>query len=44
MTVRFTRKGNAGTPTQNGSVPVVEIDGTRYPTRLRDEAIAAKRK
>jgi hypothetical protein len=45
-TVRFTRtigpSGN-GEPAPS-SVPVVEIDGTRYPTRNRDEALAAKRK
>jgi DNA-binding response OmpR family regulator len=44
-TVRFARApGN--TPAAAGccSVPVVEIDGNRYPTRLRDEALAAKRK
>jgi DNA-binding response OmpR family regulator len=34
----------AGTPAGGGTVPVVEIDGMRYPTRLRDEALAAKRK
>ena len=38
-TVRFAR-----TISDSTSVPVVEFDGTRYPTRLRDEAIAAKRK
>ncbi|MGN6367280.1 MAG: response regulator transcription factor [Phycisphaerae bacterium] len=43
-TVRFTRNG--GSPAGNGDavVPVVEIDGNRFPTRLRDEALAAKRK
>ncbi|MCL2641066.1 MAG: hypothetical protein FWD53_09505, partial [Phycisphaerales bacterium] len=38
-TVRFARPIIDST-----SVPTVEFDGTRYPTRLRDEAIAAKRK
>ncbi len=43
-TVRFIRNGS--NPAGNGDavVPVVEIDGNRYPTRLRDEALAAKRK
>ena len=48
MTVRFARLATNGTHNGAGSssgvVPVVEIDGTRYPTRLRDEALAAKRK
>jgi DNA-binding response OmpR family regulator len=44
-TVRFARApGNAPVPAGCCSVPVVEIDGNRYPTRLRDEALAAKRK
>lgn len=42
--VRFTRNGAAPQASANGTVPVVEIDGARYPTRLRDEALAAKRK
>jgi hypothetical protein len=42
-TVRFSRAGSipAGTV---GEVPVVEIDGNRYPTRLRGEALAGKRR
>ncbi len=43
--IRFSRLGTrpaADAPA--GPVPVVEIDGTRFPTRLRDEALAAKRK
>ncbi|MCL2646308.1 MAG: response regulator [Phycisphaerales bacterium] len=44
-TVRFTRTlGVDGEVAPTPTVPVVEIDGTRYPTRLRDEALAAKRK
>jgi CheY-like chemotaxis protein len=45
-TVRFTRLGSNTSPisTSASVVPVVEIDGMRYPTRLRDEAIAARRK
>jgi hypothetical protein len=52
---RAVRFGRSTTPGGNGNggaaglmagtaVPVVEIDGMRYPTRLRDEALAAKRK
>jgi DNA-binding response OmpR family regulator len=48
--VRLTRIDGV-TPSTNGSpstfgssVPVVEIDGQRFPTRLRDEALAAKRR
>ncbi|HVX83509.1 MAG TPA: response regulator [Phycisphaerae bacterium] len=41
--VRFTRPaGRDGAVVHGSSVPVVEIDGNRYPTRLRDEALAAK--
>jgi CheY-like chemotaxis protein len=44
-TVRFARaSGGAALPSSTAVVPIVEIDGTRYPTRLRDEALAAKRK
>jgi len=46
-TVRFGRStvpSGASIVPNGGSVPVVEIDGMRYPTRLRDEALAAKRK
>lgn len=51
-TVRFGRLstpgtngvGGAASMLSTGAVPVVEIDGMRYPTRLRDEALAAKRK
>jgi CheY-like chemotaxis protein len=42
-TVRFARGGNA-VGAVAGQVPVVEIDGNRYPTRLRGEAMAARRK
>ena len=42
-TVRFARPASAeGATAIGGAVPVVEIDGTRYPTRLRDEALAAR--
>jgi CheY-like chemotaxis protein len=42
-TVRFARPAGAdGSAASGPSVPVVEIDGTRYPTRLRDEALAAR--
>ncbi|HVS71649.1 MAG TPA: response regulator [Phycisphaerae bacterium] len=41
--VKFTRPaGRDGAVVKGSSVPVVEIDGNRYPTRLRDEALAAK--
>jgi DNA-binding response OmpR family regulator len=44
-TVRFARApGNVPVTAGCCCVPVVEIDGNRYPTRLRDEALAAKRK
>jgi CheY-like chemotaxis protein len=44
-TVRFTRPASTeGAAAASTSVPVVEIDGTRYPTRLRDEALAARQK
>ncbi len=44
-TVRFAcPAGSDGTAAAGPSVPVVEIDGTRYPTRLRDEALAARQK
>jgi len=45
-TVRFARSGVALDERMANAtaVPVVEIDGNRYPTRLRDEALAAKRK
>ena len=46
-TVRFftpLRTSNGSPTPPAGPVPVVEIDGMRYPTRLRDEALAAKRK
>jgi CheY-like chemotaxis protein len=52
-TVRFGRSSTPGAANGvggcasmlgTGAVPVVEIDGMRYPTRLRDEALAAKRK
>ncbi len=43
QTVRFARGGNA-VGAAAGQVPVVEIDGNRYPTRLRGEALAARRK
>ncbi len=51
--VRFTRAtgpvGNSGggasaTQAFAGMVPVVEIDGNRIPNRVRDEALAARRK
>jgi DNA-binding response OmpR family regulator len=43
-TVRFARNGSAAVSSSEAVVPVVEIDGNRFPTRLRDEALAAKRK
>jgi hypothetical protein len=48
-TVRFSRataqaNGPATPPANGATVPVVEIDGMRFPTRLRDEALAARRK
>ncbi|HUO08888.1 MAG TPA: response regulator [Phycisphaerae bacterium] len=43
-TVRFSRNGGAAVSSAEAVVPVVEIDGNRVPTRLRDEALAAKRK
>jgi len=42
--IRFSRSATPGPTPGAGPVPVVEIDGTRFPTRLRDEALAAKRK
>ena len=48
QTVRFSRPSAMGAtdPLLNnpGTVPVVEIDGARYPTKLREEALAGKRK
>jgi hypothetical protein len=45
QTVRFIRPAGGAMPDPNAvRVPVVEIDGTRYPTRSREEALAAKRR
>jgi len=45
QTVRFARSASAAAMSGGTlTVPVVEIDGQRFPTRLRDEALAAKRK
>ena len=44
-TVRFARGGGGiGAEVAMGQVPIVDIDGNRYPTRLRGEALAARRK
>jgi DNA-binding response OmpR family regulator len=44
-TVRFARGGGRiGAEVTMGQVPIVQIDGNRYPTRLRGEALAARRK
>ncbi len=47
--VRFSRSGGPVNPlytanSANTTVPVVEIDGIRTPNRIRNEALAAKRK
>jgi hypothetical protein len=41
-TVRFARGGGSASGAAMGQVPIVEIDGKRYPTRLRGEALSAR--